>query len=75
VRALRCPCGTRLEAGRDEALHEVLRAHIRCEHPRVGAPTDEQLEAVVSSASYGVLFLPVDEQDGLEEEGFGPEPY
>jgi hypothetical protein len=48
---------------------------IRCEHPQVEAPTDEQVEAVVTSASYGVLYVPVDDQDGLEEEGFGPEPY
>ncbi len=74
MRALRCPCGTRLEAGHHQGLHDVLRAHIRCEHPRVEAPTDEQLEEVVSSASYGVLYVPVDGQDGLEE-GFGPEPY
>ena len=75
VRALRCPCGTRLEAGHDQAIHDVLRAHIRCEHPRVEAPSDEQLEEVVTSASYGVLYVSVGEQDGLEEEGFGPEPY
>jgi hypothetical protein len=75
VRTLRCPCGTRLKAGHDQAIHDVLRAHIRCEHPRVEPPTDEQLEEVVSSASYGVVYVPVDDQDGLEEEGFGPEPY
>jgi hypothetical protein len=75
VRALRCPCGARLEAGHDQAMHGVLCEHIRSEHPRVQAPTEEQLEEVVSSASYGVLYVPVDDQDGLEEEGFGPEPY
>jgi hypothetical protein len=75
VRTLRCPCGTRLEAGHDQAIHDVLRAHIRCEHPRVETPTDEQLEEVVSSASYSVVYVSVGEQDGLEEEGFGPEPY
>jgi hypothetical protein len=76
VRALRCPCGTRLETSHDDqAMHGVLREHISSEHPRVQAPTEEQLEEVVSSASYGVLYVPVDDQDGLEEEGFGPEPY
>jgi hypothetical protein len=75
VRTLRCPCGTRLKAGHDQAIHDVLRAHIRCEHPRVEPPTDEQLEEVVSSASYSVVYVSVGEQDGLEEEGFGPEPY
>jgi hypothetical protein len=75
VRALRCPCGTRLEAGHDLAMHDVLREHIRSEHPQLEPPTDEGVEAVVSSASYGVLYVPVREQDGLEEEGFGPEPY
>jgi hypothetical protein len=75
VRTLRCPCGTRLEAGHHQALHDVLREHLRSEHPRVEAPTDGQVEEVVSSASYGVLYVPVDDQDGIEEEGFGPEPY
>ena len=75
VRALRCPCGTRLEAGHDRAMNDVLREHIRSEHPQVEPPTDEGVEAVVSSASYGVLYVPVSEQDCLEEEGFGPEPY
>jgi hypothetical protein len=75
VRTLRCLCGTRLKAGHDQAIHDVLRAHIRCEHSQVEAPTDEQLEEVVSSASYSVVYVSVGEQDGLEEEGFGPEPY
>ena len=75
VRALRCPCGTRLEARHDRAMRDALSEHIRCEHPRVGPPTDEQLEAMVTSAGYGVLYVPVDDRDGLEEEGFGPEPY
>jgi hypothetical protein len=38
-------------------------------------PEEEQVEEVVSSASYGVLYVAVDDQDDLEEEGFGPEPY
>ena len=75
VRTLRCPYGTRLEAGQDHAMHGVLREHIRSEHPQVEAPSEAQLEEVVSSASYGVLYVAVDDQDGLEEEGFGPEPY
>ena len=56
-------------------MHEVLREHVRSEHPRVEAPTAEQLEEVASSASYGVIYVRVDDQDGLEEEAFGPEPY
>ena len=75
VQALRCVCGTRLEAGQDHAIHDVLREHIRSEHPQVEAPSEAQLEEVVSSASYGILYVAVDDQDGLEEEGFGPEPY
>jgi hypothetical protein len=75
VRALRCLCGARLEAGRDQAMHDVLREHIWREHPQVEPPTDEQVEEVVCSASYGVLYVPVDDQDRLEDEGFGPEPY
>jgi len=75
VQALRCVCGRRLEAGHDHAIHDVLREHIRSEHPQVEPPSEAQLEEVLSSASYGVLYVPVDDQDGLEEEGFGPEPY
>jgi len=75
VQALRCVCGRRLEAGHDHAIHDVLREHIRSEHPQVEPPSEAQLEEVVSSASYGVLYVPVDDQDGLEKEGFGPEPY
>jgi hypothetical protein len=75
VQALRCLCGRRLEAGHEQAIHDVLREHIRSEHPQVQPPSEEQVEEVVSSASYGVLYVPVDNQDGLEEEGFGPEPY
>ena len=56
-------------------MHDVLSEHMRGEHPQVEPPTDEQIEGVVSPASYGVLYVPVDDQDGLEEEGFGPEPY
>ena len=75
VQALRCVCGRRLEAGHDHAIHDVLREHIWREHPQVEPPSEAQLEEVVSSASYGVLYVPVDDQDGLEKEGFGPEPY
>jgi hypothetical protein len=56
-------------------MRDVLSEHIRCDHPQVEPPTDEQLEEVVSSAGYGILYVPVDDQDALEEEGFGPEPY
>jgi hypothetical protein len=56
-------------------MHDVLREHIWREHPQVEPPTDEQVEEVVCSASYGVLYVPVDDQDRLEEEGFGPDPY
>jgi len=56
-------------------MPDVLREHLKSEHPRVQAPTAEQLEEVVSSASYEVLYVPVADQDGLQEEGFGPEPY
>jgi hypothetical protein len=75
VRALRCPCGTRLQAKHDLAMHDLLREHIVREHPQLEPPTEEGIEAAVSCASYGVLYVAVGEQDGLEEEGFGPEPY
>ena len=64
-----------LPCGGDQAIHDVLREHIRCEHSQTEPPTDEQVEVAVCSASYGVMYIPVDDQDGLEEEGFGPEPY
>ena len=76
VHALRCLCGTRLETSHDDrGMPDVLREHLKSEHPRVQAPSAEQLEEVVSSASYEVLYVPVADQDGLQEEGFGPEPY
>jgi hypothetical protein len=48
VRALRCPCGTRLEEKHDLAMHDVLSEHIVREHPQLEPPTEEGIEAAVS---------------------------
>lgn len=75
VRALRCPCGRHLEAGHDIALHDLLREHVELEHPYAEPPTDERVRSMVSAAAYDLHHVRVGAQDGLEEEGFGPEPY
>ncbi len=41
----------------------------------VRAPPEDHIKVLVSSAVYGFAYVPVGEHDGLEEEGFGPEPY
>jgi hypothetical protein len=33
MRAIDCPCGTRLDAESDEALAALLRSHLELEHP------------------------------------------
>jgi hypothetical protein len=53
----------------------MLREHIERQHPYADAPPEEQLEAMVSSAVYGLEYVPAGPHDGLEEQGFGPEPY
>ena len=75
VRALRCPCGQRMEAGNDGALRALLRDHIEREHPYTEPPTNEWVRDLVSSAVYGLEYVPVGPRDSLEEEGFGPDPY
>jgi hypothetical protein len=75
TRALRCPCGSRMLAGDDEALHVMFREHIEREHPFADAPPEEQFEAMVSSAAYDFEYMPAGAHDGLQEQGFGPEPY
>jgi hypothetical protein len=75
TRVLRCPCGVRMQASEDGALHAMLREHIERQHPYADAPPEEQLEAMVSSAVYGLEYVPAGPHDGLQEQGFGPEPY
>jgi hypothetical protein len=41
TRALRCPCGSRMLAGDDEALHVMFREHIEREHPYADTPPEE----------------------------------
>ena len=75
TRVLRCPCGVRMQAEEDGALHVMLREHIERQHPYADAPPEELLEAMVSSAVYGLEYVPAGPHDGLKEQGFGPEPY
>ena len=75
MRALRCPCGLRMLAGDDEALRIMFREHIEREHPYADAPPEEHFEAMVSSAAYGFEYVPAGAHEGLQEQGFGPEPY
>ena len=75
VRALRCPCGVRMEANHDNALHRLLREHIERAHPYTDAPPKEWVKEIVLSASYEFQHVEVGAEDSLEQEGFGPEPY
>ena len=75
TRALRCPCGSRMLAGDEEALRAMLREHLEREHRSADAPPEERLKSMVSSAVYGFEYVPAGARDGLEEQGFGPEPY
>jgi hypothetical protein len=75
TRVLRCPCGVRMQARDDEALRVVLGEHIGRQHPHSDAPSDELLGAMVSSAVYGLEYVPAGPHEGLQEQGFGPEPY
>jgi hypothetical protein len=75
TRALRCPCGSRMLADDEEALHVIFREHLEREHPSADAPPEERFEAMVSSAVYGFEYVPAGAHDDLKEQGFGPEPY
>ena len=75
TRALRCPCGVRMQARDDEALRDVFGEHIERQHPYANAPSYELLGAMVSSAVYGLEYVPAGPHEGLQEQGFGPEPY
>ncbi len=75
-RVLCCPCGQRILASHDKALHDMLREHIERAHPYTDeAPPEERVKEMVSSAVYGFEYIPLGAEDSLEEEGFGPEPY
>jgi hypothetical protein len=53
----------------------MFREHIEREHPYADTPPEEQLKAMVSSAVYGFEYVPAGAHEGLQEQGFGPEPY
>ena len=73
VRALRCGCGRRLEAGNDEELFGEVSKHLRREHPAT-AMKDGQVRAFVSHAYKLEHASPYAGGEGPDEE-FGPEPY
>lgn len=75
VRALRCPCGKHIEADDDTALYYLLREHVEIQHPYAEPPTDELVRRVVSATAYDLHRVLVGAHDGIEEEGFGPEPF
>lgn len=75
ARVLRCPCGECVQASNDGALHRMLREHIEREHPYTDAPPEKRVRDMISAAAYGFEYVSVAEQDSLEVEGFGPEPY
>lgn len=75
ARVLRCPCGARMQASHDEALQGLLREHIAREHRYADAPPEQRVKEMVSTAVYGFEYVPVGAQDGLQEQGFGPDPY
>jgi hypothetical protein len=59
TRVLLCPCGVRMQARDDEALRVMLRGHIERQHAYADAPHDELLDVMVSSAVYGLEYVPV----------------
>ena len=73
VRALRCGCGRRLEAGDDEELFGEVAKHLRREHPAT-AVEDVQVRAFVTHAYKLEHAAPYAGGEGPDE-GFGPEPY
>lgn len=75
ARVLRCPCGQRMQASHDGALHAMLREHIEQQHPYTDTPPEERIKEMVSCAVYSVEYVPLGTQESLEAEGFGPEPY
>lgn len=73
VKALRCGCGRKLEAGNDEELFGRVSNHLRREHPST-ALEDGQVRAFVSHAYTLERSAPYAGGEGPDEE-FGPEPY
>ena len=72
MRALLCHCRCRLEAENVEDLRELVRDHLRREHPAV-AFSDEGVERLVAR-SYRDECVEAYPGGGPDEE-FGPEPY
>ncbi len=71
MRALLCYCHCRLEAEDVEDLRELVRDHLRREHPAI-AFSDEGVEKLVArSYRYECVEAYASELD----EEFGPEPY
>jgi hypothetical protein len=74
VRALLCRCRCRLEADNDENLRELVRDHLRREHPAV-AFDYERVRKIVANHSYYYECVEVYASGSELNEEFGPEPY
>jgi DNA-dependent RNA polymerase auxiliary subunit epsilon len=74
MRALLCRCRCRLEAENDESLRELVRDHLRREHP-AAAFDDERVREIVADHSYHYEFVEVYASGSELDEEFGPEPY
>ena len=68
MRALRCTCGSRLEAKDDGALHASLREHLLVEHlggSRVGSAAEELATEILADRAYRLEYVPVPEDNEL----------
>jgi hypothetical protein len=74
MRALLCHCRCRLEAENDEDLRELVRNHLRREHPTV-AFDDERVGEMVTARSYRYGCVELCASGSEPDEEFGPEPY
>jgi hypothetical protein len=72
---LLCGCRCRLEADNHGDLCELLRNHLRREHPTVRF-TDEHVEEIVATRAYRHQCVEVSHANGSgPDEEFGVEPY
>ena len=74
MRALLCRCRCRLEAETDENLRELVRDHLRREHPAV-AFDYERVRKIVADHSYYYECVEVYASGSELNEEFGPDPY
>jgi predicted small metal-binding protein len=51
MRAIDCPCGHHFEAGSDEELFRLCRAHVDSDHPEMQR-TDDQVRERIDADAY-----------------------